>query len=126
MIFDIAVDPVPVPERVVPSPQIAAAGAPAPAEPRPVKAGAPIGPPNAAGREGVLDIAHLAMVDAIAELHDHVRALRVARGAIAARLELLRDDAGVALELEAAVARHAAVGDDIECLALRRRHRLVA
>ena len=66
------------------------------------------------------------MVDAIAELNDHVGALRVRRGLEAAGLKLLGDDPGIALELEPAVLRHAAGGHDEEGLALRRGHRLIA
>ena len=50
----------------------------------------------------------------------------IGRGLEAARLQLLGDDPGIALELEAAVVRHAAGRHDEEGLALRRGHRLVA
>src|SRR5882724_3669233 len=66
------------------------------------------------------------MVDAVAELHDHVGALSARRRLEAARLELLGDEPRVALELEAAVGCHAAGGNDEEGLALWRGHRLVA
>src|SRR4029079_18355770 len=76
--------------------------------------------------ERVLDVADLAAVDAVAELNDHVRALSIGRGLEAARLELLGDDSGIALELEAAIVGHASCRHDIEGLALGSGHRLIA
>ena len=76
--------------------------------------------------EGILDDPRLTVVDAIAELHEHVGALRAGGGLEAARLQLLGDHRGVALKLETAVGGHAPGRDDEEGLALRRGHRLVA
>src|SRR5690349_11265148 len=125
MIFDIAVDAAAgaVPEGIVPAPIIAAA----PAEARPAEGRAPAEAAIAEGPviiERVGRVADLAAVDAVAELHDHVRALRVGRGREATGLQLLRDEPGVTLELEPAIVRHPAARHDIEGLALRGRHRL--
>src|SRR5206468_10687732 len=107
MIFDIAVDAAAVPERIVPAIGIAAAPA-APPEARGVeRTEERIVEARTAVGERVLDIADLAAVNRVAELDDHARALRAGRGRIAARLQLLGDDAGVALEFQPAVGRHA-------------------
>src|SRR5206468_2339725 len=126
MIFDVAVD-VAAPERVIPAPRIANSEAPAEAGMRKaptgaVKAAAPAEP----WREWLFNVAHLPVIHAVTELHDHVRALGIGRRRISARLQLLRDNARVALELEAAVVGHSAAGNDEEGLSLRRGHRLVA
>src|SRR3954447_5790873 len=105
VIFDIGVDATAVPEGVVPAPSPASA----PTEARAVERRAPTesGVATTSGIEGILDILHLTVVDAVAELNDHVGALRARRGLEATRLKLLRDHSGVALELEAAVGCHA-------------------
>ena len=120
MVFDIAVD-VAVPERVVPAEEIGRPKAEARKEERAVER---IGESAAVKR--ILYIADLTWTDPVAELHDHVRALRIRRRRVAARLKLLRYDRGIALELEPAVVRHSPVRNDDERLPLRRRHRLVA
>src|SRR5579884_2140203 len=95
VIFDVAVDVVTIPERVVPAPEIAAA--PAPAEARTEEWRAPIGSPGH-GRIRIRDIAHLPAIDSVAELHDHVGAALIRRWPVAARFQLLGDDSGVTLE----------------------------
>src|SRR5207302_4775749 len=100
----IGIDAAAVPEGVIPAPRIAAA----PAEPRMVEGRAPTEPAEttiaeAVAVERVLDVTHLATVHAVAELDDHVRALRACRGLEAARLELLGDNPGIPLELEPAI-----------------------
>ena len=65
------------------------------------------------------------MVNAIAKLNDQIGALLAARRLVAAGLQLLSDNAGITLELEAPASGHSADRDDVEGLALWRGHRLV-
>src|SRR4051794_30456146 len=76
--------------------------------------------------ERVRLIINLTPVDAVAQLNDHVRALRAGRRRVAPGGELLGDDRCIALEFEAAIAGHSVTGHDDEGLPLRRRHGLVA
>src|SRR6476661_458648 len=131
VIFDIAVDAAAIPEGVIPAPRIGAA----PAEPiprtiepprRPVEATEAVATVAVTAVKWIADVTHLAAVDAVTELHDHVRALSVGGRRIATRLQLLGDNSRIALELEAAVVGEAAGRHDVERLSLRRRHRLVA
>src|SRR5581483_2709830 len=124
MIFDITVDSVAIPEGVVPAEEVTPTPA-APSEARTIEGRTPERAPGAEAAGWILDIARLAMVDAVAELDDHVRTLGVVRRPVPARFQLLRNNPGVTLKLETAVPRHASVGHDIEGLALRRGHRLV-
>src|SRR5690349_4518255 len=114
MVLDVAVDPAAVPEGVIPTHRITPAAAVAEAEPRVIEwvieaaVTAPV--------ERVLDDTGLARVHAVAELNDHSRALRVGRRRVTTRLQLLRDDPGIALEFQAAVGSHAFARDDEERL----------
>src|SRR5206468_8665671 len=126
MIFDVAVD-VAAPERVIPAPRIANPQAPAEAGMRKAPTGAvKAAAPAESWWEWLFDVAHLPVIHAVTELHDHVGALGTSRRGIAAGLKLLGDDPSIALELEAAVVGHSAAGNDEEGLSLRRGHCLVA
>src|SRR6185312_14290055 len=125
VIFDVAVDPVIVPERIVPTPQIAAAKAPAKTRVEEATTVKSRMPERSIG-ERIARVANLATIDAVPELDGHVRALGSARGGITTRLQLLGDNSRVTLELEATVVRHPSAGDHVKGLTLRRRHGLIA
>src|SRR4051794_39426045 len=130
VVFDVTVDPaaISVPERIVPAPAVGSAESPA--ETRAIEAPvrvveAAISIAVTAAVKRIAGIADLAPVDAIAELHDHVRGPGVRCRLIAARLKLLRYDRRITLEFKSAIIRHSARRHDVKSLALRRRHRLV-
>ena len=109
MIFDIRNDPVAVPEGVVPA---VIEGRAETAEARIEEAPAIKTAVAVGSDERIGDDADLAVVDAVAELHEHARARRIGRGRVAARGQLLRDDCGIALEFEAATRGHATDRND--------------
>src|SRR4051794_1467951 len=123
MIFDIGIDSAAVPEGVVPA--VIEGRTPTSKARIEEAAPAPVRPKAVRSSERIGDDADLAFVDPIAELDAHARALQACCRRVAARLQLLRNDRRIALELEPAARGHAFAGDDHEGLALRRRHRLV-